>query len=434
MKKINLVYIAFILLISLNLFSCNTVNNNFKSFTDDDEITTITKDSEKEFLEALEILNNKGGTIYIDTPVINMIEKQSIQLLGEISGGIIGVRQKNGEYPRISFSHKIETKEPLCGLHVYASNKFIEYIIVENSKHYGVDVYGDNNILDHVISRYNYGSGIAIFGNFNKINYCYSYRNVETTSSFIYSDGFLSAGELNNVFNYCFAWDNGNSGFHYIRLTNTSDLSYLHSAAWNNGNINVFTGKYDYDNGKPLDKNLWTIQKIIESDENFASNYYNKKFSIENAKIDQDPVKNWVSAMTIRADGDGFTFGFKNSTQNIDVKRNSFFNVAFGHKSGGFIDNFNHRYNAFVTDCVSFNNGINYKFPYYTLSKWSNNWSWNTKNKDQLNKGASLKKPKNINTAQRSFYTIRDEIIRAVTENMFPDGVNFDKAINSLKE
>ena len=60
-------------------------------------------------------------------------------------------------------------------------------------------------------------------------------------------------------------------------------------------------------------------------------------------------------------------------SQNIDVKRNSFYNAAFDHKSEGFTDNYYHRYNAFVTNCVSFNNVINFKFPYYTLSKWSNN-------------------------------------------------------------
>ena len=71
------------------------------------------------------------------------------------------------------------------------------------------------------------------------------------------------------------------------------------------------------------------------------------------------------------------------NSQSIEVKRISFYNVAFNNKAGGFIDNYNHKYNAFVTDCVSFNNGLNYKLP-YVLSKWSNNWSWGSKNKEQL--------------------------------------------------
>ena len=59
----------------------------------------------------------------------------------------------------------------------------------------------------------------------------------------------------------------------------------MHSACWNNGNTAIFTGKYDYDNNKALDKNLWTIKQIMASDPNFESNYNNRKFSIANAKI-----------------------------------------------------------------------------------------------------------------------------------------------------
>ena len=47
----------------------------------------------------------------------------------------------------------------------------------------------------------------------------------------------------------------------------------------------VFIGKYDYDNGAPLDKNLWTIREMIKYDENFASNYYKKLFAANGARI-----------------------------------------------------------------------------------------------------------------------------------------------------
>ena len=130
--------------------------------------------------------------------------------------------------------------------------------------------------------------------------------------------------------------------------------------------------------------------------------------------------------------GNGFTFGNRNSPQSIDVKRNSLYNVAFGHKSGGFVDNYNHKYNAFITDCVSFNNDINYRLT-YTFSKWSNNWSWGSKKKDQINGGLATKKPSNTNSVQRSFYSARDQIIKAVSANLFPDSINFDKVISSLK-
>ena len=421
------------LIISLNIFICKPLKNNFKSFADDDEIATITTDSEIELLTAIDTLNVKGGTIYIDTPVINMVEHSSISISGKISGGIIGVRQTNGDYPRINFVHSNKVQASINGISVFASNKFIEYIIIENSLSFGIEVVGDNNILDHVISRYNHGPGIVVFGSFNTFNYCYSYRNCEANSLSVGGDGFKIHGESNNVFNYCFAWDNSNSGFRYARFSNSSDLSYVHSGSWNNGNIHVFTGKYDYDNGSPLDKNLWTIQDMIQSDENFASNYYNKKYNIDKAKIGMYTVSEWVSFIAPQMDGDGFTFGNLNSSQSIEVKRNTFYNVAFDHKSGGFIDKNDHRYNAFITDCVSFNNGINYRLT-YTLSKWSNNWSWNSKIKDQLRGNAVLKKPRNINRAQRQFYSIRDKIQQAVYANMFPDSVHFDAVIADLQE
>ena len=428
MKYFN--YIVFFLLITFNLFSSKNLENSFISFTDDEEIATITSDDEAEFIDAIEQLNMNGGTIYIDTPVINLERRSSISLTGKLPGGIIGIRQSNGEYPRINFVNQY-FEELLPGIVIYGSNKFIEYIIIENSPDDGISLLGDNNILDHVISRYNHGSGFNIYGDFNSLNYCYSYRNSDANAYLVTADGFHIFGELNNIFNYCFAWDNANSGFNYVRLFNSSELSYLHSGSWNNGNINVFTGKYDYDNGSPLDKNLWTIKDIMESDPSFVSNYYNKKYNIDNAKLDGVNVKEWIAKVSPRLDGNGFTFGNRNSSQSIDVKRNALYCVAFDHKEGGFIDNFNHKYNAYFTNCVSFNNGINYKLT-YTFSKWVDNWSWNSKNKDLLNK-VTTKIPSNTNTAQRLLYSVRDQIEKAVSANMFPDGVNFDNAITRIR-
>ena len=428
--KINFFTIIF-LIFTLDLFSCKTFKNKLRSLGDDDEIITITEDDGALLELAIEELSELGGTIYIDTPIINIKGPAQLHINGDLPGGIIGIRQPNGEYPIIHFGQP-KQYELFEGIIIYGSNKFIEYMIIENSIRYGVSIFGDNNILDHVISRYNRGSGFLVYGNFNSFNYCYSYRNCDGSIFFVSADGFEIVGEQNNVFNYCFAWDNSNNGFNYVRILNSSDLSYLHSGSWNNGNAYVFTGKYDYDNGAPLDKNLWTIQEIIESDPNFVSNYYNKKYNINDAKLDGISVSTWITYISPIMDGNGFTFGNRNSSQSIDVKRNSLYNVAFDHKSGVFVDNFNHKYNAYITDCVSFNNNINYRLT-YTFSKWSNNWSWNSKNQDQLNGGVTTKKPSNANSSQRTFYTTRDQIIKAVTSNIFPDGINFDRAISSLK-
>ena len=167
----------------------------------------------------------------------------------------------------------------------------------------------------------------------------------------------------------------------------------------------------------------------MESDPSFVSNYYNKKYNIEDAYIDGLTVKEWTSKVSPKLEGSGFIFG-RNSSQSIDLERNVRSCVAFDHKSGGFIDNFNLKYDTYINNCVSFNNGINYKIGYIS----TNNWSWGSKNRDQLNKGMTTKKPSNTNTAQRSFYTVRDQIIKAVSANMFPDDINFGISIGILKE
>ena len=423
------IYRILFLLINFDLFLSR---NNFISFTDDEVITTITSDNEDELLNAVSQLNNNGGTIYIDTPVITLRKYIKIIIDGQLPGGIIGIKQGNGEYPTFDFTRGNVKISPPAGLLIFGSNKFVEYIIVENAPDSGVSIMGNSNILDHIISRYNFGSGFRIYGNFNTLNYCYAYRNCDITSFDTIADGFYISGEVNNVFRYCFAWENANSGFNYVRNFNSSELSYLHSGSWNNGNANVFTGSYDYSNGETLDKKLWTIKEIMASDPNFVSNYYNKKYNIDNAYIKGVPVKEWLSKTQPNLEGNGFTFGHLNSSQSIEVKRNALYCVSFDHKEGGFIDNYNHKYNAFMTNCVSFNNGINYKLP-YTFSKWTDNWSWGSKNKDQLNKGITPKTPSNKNTAQKSIYSVRDQIIKAVNANMFPDNINFDNSIIKLK-
>ena len=164
------VYCYLLLIISLNVFSCKSLKNTFKSLVDDDEIATITSDNENELVEAIRILNKNGGTIYIDTPIIN-VRNATLTISGTVSGGIIGIRQATGEYPRITFVESTKNRA-LSGLAVFGSNKFLEYLIFEHSLTFGVEIYGDNNILDHVISRYNSGSGFLIFGDFNNLNYC----------------------------------------------------------------------------------------------------------------------------------------------------------------------------------------------------------------------------------------------------------------------
>ena len=219
-------------------------------------VDIIKTDDEISFREAIKKQNFNWGTIYINTNVINIKIDSVIEFKGDIPGGIIGIRQSNNEFPRINFE-EARNIGSFCSLKVYGSNKYLKYLIVENSHAHGIEVSGKNHLFDHIITRYNQYAGIYInnIADSNIFNYCYSYRNCDIKGNGKNGDGFFNNGATNIIFKYCFSWDNSNNGFSISNheLKNSS-LSYLHSACWNNGNANIFSGKYDYDNGKPLDK------------------------------------------------------------------------------------------------------------------------------------------------------------------------------------
>ena len=46
----------------------------------------------------------------------------------------------------------------------------------------------------------------------------------------------------------------------------------------------------------------------------------------------------------------------------------------------------------------------------------------------------TFKKPNNDNSAQKIFYSVRDQIIKTISSNTFNDNFNFDIAIKNLNE
>ena len=91
---------------------------------------------------------------------------------------------------------------------------------------------GSNNTLDHIIIRYANGNWIYISDkvNGNTLNYCYSYKNLDTSIYSSNNNGFI--GGSNTVFNDCFAWDNEDNWWnHYSSQDcNSASVQYLHSA------------------------------------------------------------------------------------------------------------------------------------------------------------------------------------------------------------
>jgi len=168
----------------------------------------------------------------------------------------------------------------------------------------------------------------------------------------------------------------------------------------------------------------------MKSDLDFVRKFYNKQFNIDKAKLDGIPLNEWIAKVEPKMDGNGFTFGNLNSSQSSDTRRSAFYCIAFDNKYGGFIDNYNHKNNASMSSCAAFNNYINYRLP-YIFSSFEDNWSWLSKDSDQLN-NVYAQKPSNSNTLNHLFYSIRDNIVKAISQNMFPDNINFVKSGKKL--
>jgi hypothetical protein len=203
-----------------------------------------------------------------------------------------------------------------------------------------------------------------------------------------------------------------------------------------NNNVNNYRYK-NYQKANTIYNEYYGFNNITEqgslmsSDSNFEKNYNNKEFSIDNGKINGVSASSWVSQASMVMNGKGFKFGSKITAQDLSVKRTAKWCVAFDHKSKGFDNNNSQKCIGYFTNCVSFNNNINYQLP-YIFDKWENNWSWGAKSKEKYSMNQTIKKPSNTNSAQKSFYSIRDNIIKAVYANKFPDEINFDDAIKNL--
>ena len=96
MKYMNIFYSIIIMANALAIFSSRNLRNNLISFTEDDIISTIISDNETEFMNAVAILNKKGGIIYIDTPVISLKKNNIVRINWDFPGGIIGIKQEMG--------------------------------------------------------------------------------------------------------------------------------------------------------------------------------------------------------------------------------------------------------------------------------------------------------------------------------------------------
>jgi hypothetical protein len=300
-----------------------------------------------------------------------------------------------------------------------------------------VQIKGSNanhNTIKNCIVRYNNDAGVQITGgaSYNTCTQVYSYRNCDVYTRAGNADGFAPklGATTGNTFSYCYSWDNGDDGWDSFDKTDyTKDLSYTNCACWNNGNPDVFTGKYDYDNGDSLDENLFLVELIEAQDSSFATNYKNKKFSLPTAafiKTDDGTitVSKWIGS---EYDGNPNGFKFGSANTNKSSTRTVKNCVSFSHTKKGF-DNNNSTAVGNFTNCVAFDNGYNFYFPTYTIKTWSNIKSFGGSSSDKLPSGysASSVSSSNQSTIRSSAKSTKNSIISNCKKNVIPGAVSFN--------
>jgi len=199
-------------LLFLSIIFAFSICQNLKGRTllEENVIAIINSDDESALRDATKKLYKSGGYIYIDTPVITMTQ-HGADIGGSLGGGIIGVKQTNGQYPHFDCKPLRKKYFNYFCLDIGGQNLKVQNLIIENGPSYGIFIAGKNIIIDHVITRYNGESGIYTNSqsDYNTFNYCYSYRNFLMPNIYYNKDGdgfTIELNSFNNKFNYCFAW------------------------------------------------------------------------------------------------------------------------------------------------------------------------------------------------------------------------------------
>ncbi len=387
--------------------------------------------------------SNGGGKVYVKGTTISCTGQIALSTSNS-NVQIIGVQNSDGTYPVLDFSSFLDsyigksTSDSGAGIRITGSKYTIKNLIIEKTPDNGIQIKGSsagNNTVSNCIVRYCNDAGLQITqGAYsNTIEYVCSYRNCDVYTLGGNADGFapkLAAGK-GNTFYACYAWDNSDDGWDSYDKTDglTYDLSYEWCACWNNGNPDVFTGQYDFENGDSLDTNMLLVQLIMEKDSSFASNYKNGKFSLPTSKFivtEEGTIapSSWTGDLN-GGNPNGFKVGSVNTTSSCT--RTMKYCLAFDHAKKGF-DNNNSAVTAYMSNCVAYDNGYNYYISPFTLKTFSNIVSFSGSSSDKLPSGYSIS---SISSSKQSSIrstveSTKDSIIASCYANKIPGAVYFD--------
>ena len=384
-----------------------------------------------------------GGKVYV--------KGTSISCTGQIALSktnakveIIGVQNSDGSYPVLDFNSFLQsyigkaTSDSAVGIRISGSYYTIKNLIVQKAPDNGIQIKGTSaghNTVSNVVTRYNNDAGLQITAGAysNKIEYVSSYRNCDVYTLGGNADGFapkLGAG-AGNSFYCCYAWDNSDDGWDSFDKSGdvTPDITYTQCACWNNGNPDVFTGKYDYDNGNALDTNLLLVQLIMKKDSSFASNYANKKFSLPTSNFIVTNVGTISISSWTGSNYDGNPNGFKMGSAYSTSSATRVFShcLAFDNAKKGF-DNNNSSVTGSFSNCVAFDNGYNYYIQPLSIKTWTNIYGFSGASSDKLPSGKSVTTPSSSNqsTIRSKVNSTKNSIISTCKSNGIPGAVYFN--------
>ena len=419
-----------------------TTTTSDTSATNTSDGTVVT--SYSELLSAISQAENAGGgKIYVSGTSIACSGQIALSKANS-NVQIIGVQNADGTYPELDFSSFMSSyigkasSDSAVGIRITGSNYTLQNLIVEHAPDNGIQIKGTsagNNKVSNCITRYNNDAGLQVTAGAyqNTIEYVCSYRNCDVYTRGGNADGFapkLGAGS-GNTFSYCYAWDNSDDGWDSYDKSGdvTPDISYTYCAVWNNGNPDVFTGKYDFDNGNSLDENLLLVQLIEAQDSSFATNYANGQFSLPTSSFIQTDAGTVSPSTWTGSSYDGNPNGFKlgSAYSTSSATRTLSYCLAFDESKKGF-DNNNSSVTGNFNHCIAFDNGYNYYIQPLTITGWSAVYGFSGTSSDKLPSGYSVSTPSTStqSSIRSTVESTKNAIIASCQANKIPGKVTFN--------
>ncbi len=399
---------------------------------------------------------NGGGTIIINAGTINCKDSLVLENTGEGTITICGGEGYEAILDFDEFRKSFDEDDMYmpAGLIIRGNNYVIRDIIIQNTPYIALRLHkgAGNNRIENVVARYNGGNGFAVSdeAHDNTFKNCYAYRNCDIITKGQNADGFwvaFYAGTGNRLID-CYSWENADDGFDSFNMFN--DVYYENCFAWRNGTADIFTGKFDFDRGRPLDENLHLVRRICEYDSSFKEKYANGIFELPQGEFllttpTNEVVFSYISAQDFSGtewcgNGNGIKLGSGSSSTTErpqvgpEAVRTMINCITFEHHSKGF-DRNNSDCTVYIKNGLSFDNYRNYWLDTCTIKQFDNVLSAVTdKNLFPTENEVTYLNQAQLGKAKEFIYERIDVLESMVKSDEIPSGICFERVFDILEQ